>query len=389
MKAAAAAAGLFDRAEWEAPVAGDAPDLARSPRRRCRRSCASGRGARPRRRCSPPWWSARSPPRRATGPRGSRSTLDEGRIETPNGDAPLCELELELERGPARRPVRPRPGAGRDRAAAPRRAEQERAGLHASSTAPCASPSKARPVALDAGRRRAGEAFRAIAHACLPHLRLQRGRVPARTAIAEALHQMRVALRRLRSAFTLFKPVLAQDPTAAHLRDEIKRVTEPFGQARNLDVFLAETLPAEIAPPPGRGRPRRPARSASRRSATGPTTRVLATLESPAWRGLLLDLAAWIETGAWRHAAGRRRPRRAGRATSPPTCSTRPAPHPQARTPPRPPRARGAPPGPDRGEEAALRRRVLRQPLRRRRSRASATRPSSRPSPTCRTISAP
>ncbi|MBL7406484.1 CHAD domain-containing protein, partial [Escherichia coli] len=66
---------------------------------------------------------------------------------------------------------------------------------------------------------------------------LEGGRPP------EALHQIRVALRRLRSALSLFGPMLETDPRAAAFNDEIKRVTEPFGHARNLDVFLSDTLP--------------------------------------------------------------------------------------------------------------------------------------------------
>ena len=144
----------------------------------------------------------------------------------------------------------------------------------------------------------AGEAFRAVAQACLHHLRLNEdvflhGRHP------EGLHQIRVALRRLRSALTLFKPILAPDPTAAQLRDEIKRVTEPFGRARNLDVFLETTLPAELEKRPDEAglldlRTRLEAERDRAHDA------VIATLESPAWRSLILDVAAWIETGAWR-----------------------------------------------------------------------------------------
>jgi CHAD domain-containing protein len=144
----------------------------------------------------------------------------------------------------------------------------------------------------------AGEAFRAIAFACLSHLRLNED-VFLHNRDVEALHQLRVALRRLRSAFTLFKPVLAQDATAATLRDEIKRITEPFGHARNLDVFLAETLPAEMAKRPdeaGLDDLQRRLEAERDRAYDG----VLATLESQEWRGLVLDVAAWLETGGWR-----------------------------------------------------------------------------------------
>jgi CHAD domain-containing protein len=158
-------------------------------------------------------------------------------------------------------------------------------------------PSKAGGVVLDDGAT-AGEAFRAIAQACLRHLRLNED-VFLHARDPEALHQIRVALRRLRSAFTLFKPVLAGDATAEHLRTEIKRVTEPFGQARNLDVFLTTTLPAEIE-----RRPDEAGLDDLRERLTAERQRaydaVLGILHSPAWRSLLLDLVTWIETGPWR-----------------------------------------------------------------------------------------
>src|SRR3546814_12195228 len=57
----------------------------------------------------------------------------------------------------------------------------------------------------------------------------------------EGVHQMRVALRRLRSALSLFAPALPAaltDPLIAELR----WLNGPLGRKRDIDVFLAETL---------------------------------------------------------------------------------------------------------------------------------------------------
>lgn len=57
----------------------------------------------------------------------------------------------------------------------------------------------------------------------------------------EGVHQMRVALRRLRSAIQIFKPVLPEavlEPMVAELR----WLNGPLGRKRDLDVFLHETL---------------------------------------------------------------------------------------------------------------------------------------------------
>lgn len=161
-------------------------------------------------------------------------------------------------------------------------------------------PSKADRMALNPDAS-AGDAFAGVARACLHHLRLNEA-VFLASRDPEALHQIRVALRRLRSAFALFRPLLDGDPVAATLRDEIKRVTEPFGRARNLDVFLDETLAPEIE--------RRPEEAGLHdlRALLGQErdrayAAVLAILESAAWRGLVIDCVAWIEAGPWRRAA--------------------------------------------------------------------------------------
>jgi len=58
----------------------------------------------------------------------------------------------------------------------------------------------------------------------------------------EALHDMRVATRRLRFAFRLFAPWMAPG-RAGHLRADLRRVALVLGRVRDLDVFLGE-LPA-------------------------------------------------------------------------------------------------------------------------------------------------
>lgn len=305
VKVASAGAGLFDRPEWEGPVADAQPDLAQladTP--------------------VPALLDAASDPilvplfttlverrSRAIAYGASRIAVafDQGRIETPNGDAPLWELELELAEGRAEDLF--------TLAQALAETVPLRLGALSKSARGFAlvdgtfrRPSKAGPVRL-APKDTAGDAFRAIAQACLAQLRRNED-VFLHNHDPEALHQLRVALRRLRSAFTLFKPVLAQDSTAAHLRAEIKRVTDPFGHARNLDVFLAETLPAEIAKRPDEpGLEDLQVRLEAERARAYDA--VLAILESQEWRSLILDLAGWLESGAWRtlpDAAERDRP---------------------------------------------------------------------------------
>lgn len=92
------------------------------------------------------------------------------------------------------------------------------------------------------------EAFRAVAAACLVHLqRNEAGAIAGQDP--EYVHQARVAIRRLRSAFRVFEPALASDFVATYL-PRWKRLGEQLGQARDWDVLLGETLaPLEAAFP--------------------------------------------------------------------------------------------------------------------------------------------
>ena len=92
------------------------------------------------------------------------------------------------------------------------------------------------------------EAFRSIALACLAHL--QRNETGATSGgEPEYVHQCRVAIRRLRSAFSFFSPVLAKAFTDIYA-PRWKVLAASLGGARDWDVFLSETLaPMEDAFP--------------------------------------------------------------------------------------------------------------------------------------------
>ena len=95
-------------------------------------------------------------------------------------------------------------------------------------------------------------AFHAVMRANLAHLRANdRGMLAGRDL--EYLHQVRVALRRMRSAMSVFAPVLPE-AMVYQLGAELKWLAGRLGPARDWDVFLAETLPpieAEFGPHPG------------------------------------------------------------------------------------------------------------------------------------------
>lgn len=154
---------------------------------------------------------------------------------------------------------------------------------------------KAAPIALSEDMT-AAEAFRAIAHGCLRHLRMNE-EVLLERGEAEALHQARVAIRRLRSAMSLFKVLLADDRFEA-IRAQLKALSEPLGRARNLDIFLSETLPAARARAPDDLQLQDLAKHLEQARAEAYAA-VLQRLRSEEWRHFFLDLVAWINAGPW------------------------------------------------------------------------------------------
>jgi triphosphatase len=88
---------------------------------------------------------------------------------------------------------------------------------------------------------RAAEAFRAIMADCLGAASAQAGVLRAGRSV-EALHQLRVALRRLEVMLAAFGKAFAQD-WFADLRSRTKAISARLAPARDLDVFLDDLWP--------------------------------------------------------------------------------------------------------------------------------------------------
>jgi inorganic triphosphatase YgiF len=150
----------------------------------------------------------------------------------------------------------------------------------------------------------AAEAFRAIARSCLRQIVVNEPAVLADDA--EALHQMRVGLRRLRAAISIFADVVANGDLD-RVKAELKWITQELGPARDLDVFAADVLqPLQKARPndAGVGAARRDFEQ--RREVA--YARAIDSLRSERFRKDLLDLAAWIEVGDWAQGEKAREP---------------------------------------------------------------------------------
>jgi inorganic triphosphatase YgiF len=269
-------AGLFTRAEWEHPVDGDRPVLNETnPIRALIGEAADGVEPLFEVRIERRTWMVRE------GDASIELVIDRGEAKTADRTSPIMEIELELKAGApsslfafARRldaiaPVRVSVLSKSDRGY--RLFDEARTAF------------KAEPVALNKEMSSA-EAFQHIVHICVRQFRLNEAMLsPHRRA--DTLHQARVALRRLRSAFSIFKPI-ARGEKADRLRQELRRLAEELGDARNLDVLLKRTAPGDLRD-----------RIAAARAET--YDRVETGLATPGARALLLDLLEWTATGDW------------------------------------------------------------------------------------------
>jgi inorganic triphosphatase YgiF len=134
--------------------------------------------------------------------------------------------------------------------------------------------------------------FKAISWNCLDHLLLNYPLVIA-TGDAEALHQCRVAIRRLRVAWGLFAKLVGEDEQAV-LEAGMKAVACRLGKARDLYV-----LHHRLALSDDQDHRSRAALSWLQKMLVGKTDQVRQVLSSASFQHLLFDTACWIEGGAW------------------------------------------------------------------------------------------
>jgi triphosphatase len=85
----------------------------------------------------------------------------------------------------------------------------------------------------------AANAFQVIGLSCLRHV--ARNEDAVHKGDGEGVHQMRVALRRLRAAISIFKELL-QDKQTESFKKDLRWLTEQLEPARDYDVFIRETV---------------------------------------------------------------------------------------------------------------------------------------------------
>jgi len=286
------------RREWRSPVAGAAPDLSRVG---ADDQLAGIDGA-----MLQPVFISRI--RRTTwllrldGDARIEVACDQGAIETPDGRSlPVSELELELKEGSVRTLF------------ATARALNEREPLHIETRSKAERgygliagdpdvPSWTAPRLGKIDLRRdmpVEDALSAIARHCLRHMLANDEAALENTA--EGVHQMRVALRRLRATFSLFRPLIP----AAQWRwvsGETKRIASALGEARNWDVLAHHLAPLERAFPGDADVAALMRAACAKREAAYGVMRE--TVASSDYTDFALGMMGWIETRGWRERTG-------------------------------------------------------------------------------------
>jgi CHAD domain-containing protein len=140
------------------------------------------------------------------------------------------------------------------------------------------------------------DALDATARAVLSHLQAN-DRGVLHDGDPESVHQMRVALRRLRSALSVFRPVLDATNTEATIA-EVRWLARTLGAARDWDVFM-ETAYSEVqAAFPAHAGVQAYERAFQKRQdlARRQAQRAVA---SPRYQRLVLELSAWLHGKEW------------------------------------------------------------------------------------------
>jgi len=140
------------------------------------------------------------------------------------------------------------------------------------------------------------EAFSTLFGACLEHL--QANGAAARAGQIEGVHQMRVALRRLRSCLKLFRPLIPKEASAAWVA-ELRWLNSLLGPVRDWDVFIVEGLmPIAARFPKKRGL--RALQDKARALRQGHYQTLYYGLDESRYHQLILSLGGWLEGRGWR-----------------------------------------------------------------------------------------
>ncbi|MET0856476.1 MAG: CHAD domain-containing protein [Telluria sp.] len=286
------------RREWESPVSAAAPELRRlrevvddkRTRRNVLDAAASGKGLAP---------VFTTTVRRIAWELHPQEgglialALDQGRLECDGKDSAITELELELKSGD--------PTHLLDLALALQsdiplqigtRSKADRGYALLAPTPPDAV--KANKLALTR-EMTAEQAFQEIMFNTTAQIQDNAEGVSERHDV-ESLHQMRVGMRRLRSALTMYRRLLR---LPVELQQELDWLATELGDARNWDVLARSTLPT-LAPRLAEPRQIDGVRGVAEENARQHHEAAAAAVASPRYTRLMLGINRWGQAMGWR-----------------------------------------------------------------------------------------
>lgn len=224
--------------------------------------------------------------------------IDVGKITCKGRSVPIREAELELRSGSVgsvyalARELRKSIPLGLQPLS-----KAERGYVLAANVSP--EPHKAEKLQLPR-RATVGGAFVIIGRSGLLHLRANEGSVCLNKDV-EGVHQLRVAVRRLRSALSLFRDVIAERDRR-EIADRLKWIARQFSAAREWDVFLDDMLAAVR-----HAFPKDPAlakfMAVAERIRREADERAARIISAPRYAENVLRVGAWWDGGEWKKAA--------------------------------------------------------------------------------------
>jgi len=218
--------------------------------------------------------------------------VDRGQVKAARLRAPISELELELKKGDASDLFAAAHALAKIVPVRLSMLSKAELGYRLADKEP-ARPFKTAPVVLDCELTTAN-AFRQIGYACLRQVVANEAAVEARHS--EGVHQMRIGLRRMRTALAVFSDLTDKDSHVERVKDSLKWITGELGPARDVDVYLRKSV-MPIAKEPSRG-----ARALVRVTTQDRKmafARARDAICSDRYRAIILDIAAWLNSGAW------------------------------------------------------------------------------------------
>jgi inorganic triphosphatase YgiF len=220
--------------------------------------------------------------------------FDHGRINTSDRHLNISELEVELKDGDrhdvamlARRLAKAFPVAYEARSKAERG--------YALVNGTLAGSVSARPVQIDPAMTKA-DAFTTIGFECLRHVTCND--MAVRRSDPDGIHQMRVGLRRMRAASSLFKEML-DDRETHRIKLDLVWLTEQLGPARDHEVMVSESIDPLLEQHPNRPELRLLESAIKDKRDQGYAV-ARAAVANPRYRHIVLDTALWLLDGEWR-----------------------------------------------------------------------------------------